>query len=51
MLGSYSAGADPQLDQAVSLAPLIYSALTQSPHDSSSVDAFAEIAQALKNAK
>ena len=51
MLGGYSAGVDPQLDQAVALAPLIHAALMQSPHDPPSVDAIAEIAQILKNAK
>jgi flagellum-specific ATP synthase len=48
MLGGYHSGTDQQLDHAVALAPLIYEALKQSPHDPPSVDAFAELANALR---
>jgi flagellum-specific ATP synthase len=51
MLGGYQAGGDPELDRAVALAPLVYEALTQSPNDPPSADAFKEIMDHLKNAK
>jgi flagellum-specific ATP synthase len=41
-------GADPELDQAVALVPKIYSALRQDPTEPQSLDAFLELANALR---
>lgn len=46
LMGGLQAGADPELDQAVALTPIIYEALAQSA-GASSVDAFRELAEAL----
>ncbi|MFY9627819.1 MAG: flagellum-specific ATP synthase FliI, partial [Methylocystis sp.] len=48
ILGAYSPGQDPILDQAVSLTPFIYEALQQSPGSLPSANAIAEIADCLK---
>jgi flagellum-specific ATP synthase len=48
LLGAYQGGADAELDMAVRQVPLIYQALTQSPADGPSDDAFAELARQLK---
>lgn len=47
LLGAYKAGADPELDRAVSLVPRIQDALLQRPADPPCRDAFAELAQVL----
>jgi flagellum-specific ATP synthase len=48
LLGAYQGGADAELDMAVRQVPLIYQALTQSPSDRASADAFADLARHLK---
>ncbi|SDQ92144.1 flagellar protein export ATPase FliI [Pseudovibrio sp. Tun.PSC04-5.I4] len=47
MMGGYKAGVDPVLDQAIEIAPKIYSALVQDLAAPSSQDAFTELAQLL----
>jgi flagellum-specific ATP synthase len=49
LMGGYQAGADPVLDQAVSVVPRIYEAMTQVLSSGPSVDAFQELAAALKS--
>ena len=49
LLGAYQAGADSDLDAAVRQVPLIYEAMTQTPRDKPSADAFADLARHLKN--
>ena len=46
-MGGLQAGADPELDQAVTLTPVIYDALAQAPSDPASTDAFRELADCL----
>ena len=48
LMGGYHAGGDTELDQAVQLVPRIYEALRQGPEAAPSRDAFAELAQVLK---
>jgi flagellum-specific ATP synthase len=48
LMGGYRAGSDPDLDQAVSLVPRIYEALSQEPGQPPSRDAFLELAQSLR---
>lgn len=48
MLGGWIRGADPVLDQAVELVPLIYEAMKQGPLDGPSLDPFIELARKLK---
>ncbi len=48
LLGAYQGGVDAELDMAVRQVPLIYEALTQSPADRSSSDAFSDLARHLK---
>ena len=48
LLGAYQAGADAELDAAVRQVPLIYEAMTQTPRDRPSADAFADLARHLK---
>lgn len=50
LIGGYRAGTDPELDMAVKQAPVIYNILRQSPEDPPSLDAFAELAEAMKAA-
>jgi flagellum-specific ATP synthase len=50
LLGGYQPGADPMLDRAIDIAPHLYDALKQSPHDSSSADAITELAALLARA-
>jgi len=50
LIGGYRPGADPDLDMAVKQVPIIYDVLKQSPGDSDSRDAFADLAGALKAA-
>jgi flagellum-specific ATP synthase len=49
LLGAYQPGADAELDAAVRQVPLIYEALTQTPRDPQSTDAFADLARHLKS--
>ena len=51
LMGGLQAGADPDLDQAVALTPLIYEALCQAPHAPASADAFRELAEALNRTR
>lgn len=51
LMGGLQAGADPELDQAVALTPLIYEALTQGPSSPPSTDAFRELAEALNRTR
>ena len=48
LMGGYQAGSDPSLDQAISIVPRIYEAMTQLLSLGPSVDAFQELAAALK---
>jgi flagellum-specific ATP synthase len=48
LMGGYHTGSDAELDQAVSLVPKVYAALTQSPSSPLSEDAFRELASALQ---
>jgi flagellum-specific ATP synthase len=50
LIGGYRQGADPDLDMAVKQVPIIYDVLKQSPGDRESLDAFADLAGALKAA-
>jgi flagellum-specific ATP synthase len=50
LMGGYSAGADPVLDQAVKTVPRIYEAMTQSLSSPLSDDPFVELAAALRAA-
>ena len=47
LMGGLQPGADAELDQAVTLTPRIYEALTQAPDAPASTDAFRELADAL----
>jgi flagellum-specific ATP synthase len=47
LMGGYTPGADPTLDQAVSIVPRIYEAMTQPVSGPPSTDAFQELAGAL----
>ncbi len=51
LMGGLQTGADPDLDQAVLLTPIIYEALTQLPHAPASTDAFRELAEALNRTR
>lgn len=51
MMGGLQTGADPDLDQAVVLTPIIYEALTQAPQAPASMDAFRELAEALSRTR
>ena len=48
LLGAYQSGVDAELDVAVRQVPLIYEALSQSPKDQPSYDAFGDMARHLK---
>jgi flagellum-specific ATP synthase len=47
LMGGYRQGSDPELDKAIEIVPKIIEAVKQSPRDSSSTDAFQEVARAL----
>ena len=47
MVGAYSKGANPLLDQAMTLVPQVYSYLTQTAADGMNLDPFQEIARRL----
>ncbi|MEQ1944665.1 flagellar protein export ATPase FliI [Mesorhizobium sp. VNQ89] len=49
LLGAYQPGADIELDTAVRQVPTIYDAMTQTPRDPPSADAFADLARHLKS--
>ncbi|MBX3582174.1 MAG: flagellar protein export ATPase FliI [Rhizobiaceae bacterium] len=49
LLGAYQPGADADLDTAVKQVPVIYEALTQTPRDAPSADAFTDLARHLKS--
>ena len=49
LLGAYQSGVDAELDVAVRQVPIIYEALSQSPKDQPSYDAFGDMARHLKN--
>ena len=51
LMGGLQAGADADLDQAVTLTPVIYEALTQAPNTPASTDAFRELAEALNRTR
>ena len=51
LMGGLQAGVDPDLDQAVTLTPLIYEALSQGPTNPPSNDAFRELAEALNRTR
>ena len=51
LMGGLQAGSDPELDQAVTLTPIIYEALTQGPTGPASTDAFRELAEALSRTR
>ncbi|WP_337266086.1 flagellar protein export ATPase FliI [Oryzifoliimicrobium ureilyticus] len=50
LIGGYRPGADPDLDMAVKQVPIIYDVLKQSPGETVGVDAFADLAAALRAA-
>ncbi|MGE0769532.1 MAG: FliI/YscN family ATPase [Hyphomicrobiaceae bacterium] len=50
-LGGYKPGADPELDQAIAITPIIYRLLTQLPGDPPSQKIFDELAAALSELK
>lgn len=48
LIGGYQPGVDPDLDQAIALAPKLYGALQQRPGDPPSADAFKDLADRLQ---
>ena len=48
LMGGYHGGTDPELDRAIELVPRIFEVMKQSPSDAPSLNAFQEIATALK---
>ncbi|MFA7415937.1 MAG: flagellar protein export ATPase FliI [Rhizobium sp.] len=50
LIGGYRAGTDPDLDMAIKQVPVIYEVLKQTPAENSSADAYADLANALKQA-
>ncbi|MCY0093508.1 flagellar protein export ATPase FliI [Hoeflea ulvae] len=50
LIGGYRAGSDAELDMAIKQAPVIYETLRQTPEQPASLDAFAELADAMKAA-
>ena len=49
LMGGYQPGSDAALDQAISVVPRIYEAMTQVLSSGPSIDAFQELAAALKS--
>lgn len=47
LMGGYQRGSDPELDKAVELVPKLYAAMTQTPQEPPSTDAFQDLARAL----
>lgn len=50
LIGGYRNGSDPDLDMAIKQVPVIYDILKQTPGDKPAVDAYADLANALKAA-
>ncbi|MCM2472804.1 flagellar protein export ATPase FliI [Rhizobium sp. CG5] len=50
LIGGYRAGSDPDLDMAIKQVPLVYEVMKQTPSDRPAVDAYADLAGALKAA-
>lgn len=50
LIGGYRAGSDPDLDMAIKQVPILYEVLKQTPSDRPVVDAYADLAHALKAA-
>ena len=50
LIGGYRPGVDAELDMAVKQVPFVYDVLKQSPGDRPVIDAYAELANALRNA-
>ncbi|ACM35517.1 flagellar protein export ATPase FliI [Agrobacterium vitis] len=50
LIGGYRAGSDPDLDMAIKQVPILYEVLKQTPSDRAVVDAYADLAHALKAA-
>ncbi len=50
LIGGYRPGVDAELDMAVKQVPFVYEVLKQSPGDPTVIDAYAELANALRNA-
>jgi flagellum-specific ATP synthase len=48
IMGGYRGGADPELDKAIEIIPKLFNSLKQSPSDTTSTDAFQEVARALQ---
>ncbi|MEK1888878.1 MAG: flagellar protein export ATPase FliI [Phyllobacterium sp.] len=48
MIGAYQTGNDPHIDQAVTLVPLIYNAMQQTPASPLSNDPYSDLAAALR---
>jgi flagellum-specific ATP synthase len=48
MIGAYQAGNDPLIDQAVSLVPIIYDVMQQTPASPRSIDPYSDLATALR---
>ncbi|MET0747458.1 MAG: flagellum-specific ATP synthase FliI, partial [Rhizobium sp.] len=49
LIGGYRPGSDPDVDMAIKQVPIIYDVLKQLPTDRPTVDAFTDLATALKN--
>jgi flagellum-specific ATP synthase len=49
LMGGYTAGADPALDQAVKTVPRIYDAMMQAPDQPQCEDPFVDLAAALRS--
>jgi flagellum-specific ATP synthase len=49
LIGGYRPGVDPDLDMAIKQVPLIYDILKQAPGERPTVDAFTDLATALRN--
>lgn len=47
LMGGYRGGSDPELDKAIEIVPKLFEAMKQGPRDSTSTDAFQEVARAL----
>lgn len=50
LIGGYRNGSDPDLDMAIKQVPIIYDVLKQTPGEKPATDAYADLANALKNA-
>ena len=50
LIGGYRVGSDPDLDMAIKQVPVIYEVLKQSPGEKSAIDAYADLANALRAA-